>query len=381
MKLYKKISFSIIAIFLLLLMGDLTCNYIGLRKCNQSPLSIETFDGSNSPYHPSVLYSDKGWSGYHYIMSETPFYLGLPSVGDNYRDQYEDPSIHFSQDGIHWTKCEKPLVSLTNTEIKNRDYYSDPDLVVSTKGIECWYRLNRRYGKETNQDNIILYRQISLDGIHWENPEVVANLEKNDFKESLGHTVISQTLLYEDAKYKMWFVSGGGLHNGIIEYSEADSMLNNWSVKKKIELRGPKVSPWHQHIMKDNDTYWLTIYDHDKNVSIWKGYNETQFDYVCTPIQYSNIIGSYYSHDLYRACLIKTPDEHYRLYFSADDEFKSYIGIMEGDSPSDLKVVSVDNKNYSTLGRFLKMYFKTRYHYVSTKVKYYSSRLYHIMYE
>ena len=108
---------------------DMAYHYIRLHKYNQSPLNIETFDGSNSPYHPSVLYSSDGWGEYHYIMSETPFYFGLPSVGENYRDQYEDPSIHFSKDGLHWTKCTEPLVKLSKEEIDNRDYYSDPDLV------------------------------------------------------------------------------------------------------------------------------------------------------------------------------------------------------------------------------------------------------------
>ena len=96
---------------------DMAYHYIRLHKYNQSPLNIETFDGSNSSYHPSVLYSSDGWGEYHYIMSETPFYFGLPSVGENYRDQYEAPSIHFSKDGLHWTKCTEPLVKLSKREL------------------------------------------------------------------------------------------------------------------------------------------------------------------------------------------------------------------------------------------------------------------------
>lgn len=44
-----------------------------LQKYNQQPLGIKTFDGSDSSYHPAVLYFGKGWCGYKYWMSEIPF--------------------------------------------------------------------------------------------------------------------------------------------------------------------------------------------------------------------------------------------------------------------------------------------------------------------
>ena len=360
---------------------DMAYHYIRLHKYNQSPLNIETFDGSNSPYHPSVLYSSDGWGEYHYIMSETPFYFGLPSVGENYRDQYEDPSIHFSKDGLHWTKCTEPLVKLSKEEIDNRDYYSDPDLVWGPNGLECWYRMNRRYGTETNQDNIVLYRSILNKELYWSKPELIADLEHGDFCKSLGRTVISQTLLYEDGKYKMWYHSGGGFKNGVLEYSETDTTLNTWTKSKRLVLKGPKISPWHQHIMKDGKIYWLTIYDHQKNITIWKSIDGISFDFACMPIQHSGIIGSYYSHDLYRACLIKLPNKLYRLYFSADDGFKSSIGVMEGLSPASLKIISIDDKKYCSFGNFVSMYFCTRYDYVQNKISYYTKRILQILFD
>lgn len=39
---------------------DMAYHYIRLHKYNQSPLNIETFDGSNSPYHPSVYTHQMG---------------------------------------------------------------------------------------------------------------------------------------------------------------------------------------------------------------------------------------------------------------------------------------------------------------------------------
>jgi len=116
MKIVRRLFTFLIVATLLLLLGNMTYQYVELQGCNQKPLEIQTFDGSDSPYHPSVIYSSEGWNGYHYMMSETPFYFGLPSVGDDYRDQYENPSIHYSNDGISWTKCLQPLDSLSKEQ-------------------------------------------------------------------------------------------------------------------------------------------------------------------------------------------------------------------------------------------------------------------------
>ena len=150
---YTLLIFILITLFLIFLL------WLKLKRHNQSPLDIKTFDGSNSPYHPSVKYRKAGYGGYEFIMSETPFYLTLPSTGDNYRDQFECPCMHYSHDGIHWENViNNPIDDLTTEEKKNRDYFSDPDLVETPEGLEIWYRLNRRYGKETNQENIIILR-------------------------------------------------------------------------------------------------------------------------------------------------------------------------------------------------------------------------------
>ena len=371
-----RISCLIIIVSLVLVcLGDMVCHYIRLQNFNQSPLSIMTYDGSNSPYHPSVIYSPQSWGGYHYMMSETPFFFGLPSVGDNYRDQFENPSIHLSVDGIHWTSCQAPIDSLTYKQIQDRDYFSDPDLLVSPLGVECWYRLNRRYGEETNQNNIVLYRRITKNGYDWSNPQMIADLEHGDLSEELGNTVISQTLLFENNKYKMWFYSGGGFDHGTISYSESDTTLTSWSNKKTVNLCGPKVAPWHLHIMKDENFYWLTIYDHKKDITLWKSKDEVAFEYVSTPVKNSGVIGSFYSHDLYRACLLKLPSGGYRLYFSADDGTISSIGVMEGATPEKLQMISVDGKEYCDLPAFLNTYFRTRWNYISKRSKYYSQRI------
>lgn len=355
-----------------------------LRKLslyNQSPLSINTFEGSNSPYHPSVKYRKEGFGGYEFIMSETPFFLTLPSVGDNYRDQFECPSIHYSHDGIHWEEViQNPIDDLTPREKIDRDYFSDPDLVETPDGLEMWYRINRRYGKETNQENVVLLRKRSKDGIHWGEREVIADLQHADVHKGLGHIVISQTLLYEDGKYKCWFVDDIHLGKENICYSESTDGIHDWSNKRIVTLNGLKITPWHLHILRDGDVYWLTVYDHRK-ITLWKGIDETSFEYVKTLVEPSGAYGSFYSNNTYRACLTKISKESYRLYFSADDYFRSYIGVMEGISPDSMRIISIDGKQHETVGTALKLFMRVNYAIYSQKVCYYTKRIFQKSFE
>lgn len=347
-----------------------------LDSVNQSPLHINTFEGSNSPYHPSVKYRREGFGGFEYIMSETPFFLSLPAVGDNYRDQYECPSIHYSHDGIHWEdKIDNPIDSLTPEEIANLDYFSDPDLVETPEGIECWYRINRRYGIASNQENVILLRKKSSDGVHWGDREVIADLQNVDPNKGLGRVVISPTLLFEDTKYKCWFVDNIHLHKEQVCYSESTDYSKSWTNKRTVKLNGPKITPWHLHILRDGDVLWLTIYDH-RNITLWKSKNETEFDFVKTLITPCGVYGSFYCNNTYRACLLRLPDNSFRLYFSADDMFKSYIGVMEGETPETMVVISVDGGHHSKKVDALELFFKSKYKVWSSKLRYYSKRLY-----
>ncbi len=347
-----------------------------LRDYNQSPLDIKTFDGSDSPYHPSVKYKKEGYAGYEYIMAETPFYLTLPSRGKNYRDQFECPSIHFSHDGLHWEEIiQNPIDNLTQNEIDNRDYFSDPDLVETPEGLECWYRLNRRYGKETNQENIILLRKKSKDGVNWGEREIIADLQKAHPEKGLGRIVISQTLLYEGGKYKCWYVDDIHLGKEKVVYSESADGLCNWSDKKEVKLNGLKITPWHIHILRDKETLWLVVYDHRK-ITLWKSTIEIEFQFVKTLVEPCGVYGSFYSNNTYRACLTKVSDDLYRLYFSADDLFHSYIGVMEGSTPETMAIVSIDNEKHSTVSNAVYLFLKTIYYKYSRKIAYYTKRLY-----
>lgn len=325
-------------------------NYDRFKKNNQSPLSIKTFDLKDSPYHPSVLFMKKEWNGYNYYLAETPFYCGYPHRGVLYRDRFECPSIHVSKDGLHWSEINKnPIDNLSESEIQNKDYFSDPHLVFSNIGLECWYRINRRYGDYENDNNVYLLRKISVDGINWSNREIIADLTY--IGNPLGNMVVSPAIIYE-SKYRMWYVDSISNAQRNIAYSSWDT--KEWSEKKVCSLHGPNINPWHIDVALIDNIYWLVVFDRN-NLSLWKSKDGITFDFVKVILEPSNVIGSFYYNDLYRASLVKS-DTSYRLYFSADDTIKTYIGVMEGVSPDRLELLSVDSKKHNTIISFIAVF-------------------------
>ena len=132
----KKIVIYILVPSFVIIAADYGREYYSFQKHNQSPLQIETPDGTNQPYHPSVLFISQKWNGYRYWMAETPYPLG--NNGDwnglkPYRARWENPCIHVSNDGINWQtppKGSNPIDDLSDADIEHQNYYSDTHLVM-----------------------------------------------------------------------------------------------------------------------------------------------------------------------------------------------------------------------------------------------------------
>lgn len=316
-----------------------TTLWIKLSPYNQGALEIKTFDGSDSPYHPSVLYFEENWNGYRYWMAETPF---SPKCKP-YEDRNECPSIHVSNDGIKWSEIAvNPIDDLNEKEIEELDYFSDPHLVFVDDRIECWYRFTHRNGIQDYYNNLQLVRKTSTDGINWSEREVMVELatEKGN---ALGNMVVSPAILYEDGKYRMWYINSESRIYRELSYSESEDG-KEWRVQKKCILNGQENMPWHIDVNYINGKYYLISYDF-KDLTFWHSDDGTTFNYADKLLEPS-VTGSFYSYSLYRACIIK--DKNLKIYFSANDSLKTYIGLLEEDATG-FRLFS-DRRHRSILG-------------------------------
>ena len=281
-----------------------------------NPLSLPTYDGSNQAVHPSVLYFPEKWSGYEYWMAYTPYPYS--------NDDYENPSIAASNDGINWITPQglaNPIDKPSGDLLAARYHMSDTELVMANGTLECWYRFNKNGGTEQ------LLRKTSTDGINWSEREVVLDLT-GSINFSLSPAV------YEDGKYRLWFC-GTGNH---IYYTESPTgKQGTWIPEKVVPLsyRDSEYVTWHLDILKDAGKYIIivnTMRDKQGSRYLLAGESEDGLSFSDVHLLLSPSETGWDNKELYRASLVKAGDT-YRLYYSAlSTDGKWNIGLAQGKS-------------------------------------------------
>ena len=203
-------------------------------------VTIPTYDGSYQLTHPKVLYFPKGWNGYQYWMSMTPY----PYENDD----YENPSIVVSNDGTTWgipAGLKNPVSGLPS-DVASGGHYSDPQLVMRGNTMELWYRYNpARRGKKLPDNSVnIYYRKTSRDGVHWTGAKKLLQSR---------HGYLSLCVNYEKAEYKTWYATYGG----DLCYSESRDAVD-WSAPVRCSVPLPAgFEPYHQDMIRYGSEYYL----------------------------------------------------------------------------------------------------------------------------
>lgn len=326
-------------------------------------IKIETPDGGDDqPYHPSVLFFKDGFSGHKYWMAFTP----LPIGAQPYPDRWECPCVICSNDGVNWKYPNNRkyfLDDLTDNEIADQDYFSDPHLIYNSDShqIYLYYRLST--GPKKYKD-IVIYLRTSYDGINWTDRQQVTYLDSEIEKQR----PTSPAFVCSDNGYIMWYVEGGDReHRRIFAAFSKDGLTYE---KSTVCNLNSSINPWHIDCQKFDDEYFLTVYDFSNHVTVFKSVDGINFNEFCVLLSRSKKTGSFYKSGLYRTCLVKT-DSDYRAYFSAKDGTRVSIGLMQGNQIDKMKVISASS--YLKFRRFFDdMLNKYLYVYVKIAKKFWS---------
>lgn len=316
----------------------------------KSPISISIPSPlPHHPWHPSVVSIPEGWNGHRFWMAQTPF---PPFQVAPYKDRWELPCIHFSDDGIHWQNITaNPIDNLSEEQIASHSYHSDPHLVLKDNVLYCYYRLMENHDTTTT-----ILRKYSKDGIHWSKREIIEVLWDDDL--STNREIISPAIVWIGSKWRLYFVDDTftNLHRGI-QFAESDDGIHYktlGSVWKQQEVK-----PWHIDIQLIGGKYNLLVHDVDNNqLVLYESINGTQFDKKQHILKASRKITDYWSNKLYRACLTEVTGEKL-IYFSASDGMSSHIGLMK--QKHDGKYVIVDCLSGLEKAKFVSIFVLKRF--------------------
>jgi hypothetical protein len=304
-------------------------NAYNVKALNYSANALDylvtpTYDGSGQTTHPKVLYFSNGWNGYKFWMAHTPY--------PNQTSAVENPSILASNDGITWvlpTGCPDPIEPKPSN-----GYNSDAHILMDGNTMELWWRAVINSGGEKSY----IRRKKSTDGITWSATETLFIWGVTD--------ILSPAVIYEDSKYKMWYVA---FVNGVAKvcYNESLDAIN-WSERVVYDIDfTSKYRPWHLDVIKTNGKYEMTVMVRDS-----RGIGDLMYTYSYDNVNYSKAVPIMYHTDLpgnpqmtawdrgslYRSSLVWVDDKYYLFYaaYSYGSRIQ-HIGLSIGTTPYSLQ--------------------------------------------
>ena len=296
------------------------------------PLDIATFDGYDQSCHPKVLYIPEGWNGWEYWMAYTPY----PYCDDD----YENPCIAVSHDGIAWTEPEGISNPVTGypPSLEGGAHYSDPHILLNGNVMELWFRWNPYYGNGINADSNggVVLRMTSSDGVNWSEEEIMLAGSEWNFDPVLSPVV----MLNPEGGYTMWYSMRDGK---IWRTQSADGY--NWGELEATDLEVWGYNIWHQDIIFENGVYETVFCARPQNSSNnlvgLDAYYAMSYDglHWTDPVQIlspDDSVSGYDNCSIYRLSIVKT-DGLYRIYYSSmSDWYVWKINLAVGENISSL---------------------------------------------
>jgi hypothetical protein len=201
-------------------------------------IRMPTYEGSGQATHPDVLGPDD--SGRPFILAFTPYPFDI--------DEYENPSILVSQDGLRFREERKGLNPLApKPEVDHND---DPDLF--HRGGE--YGLLYLETLRPERQNLILLR--SRDRISWTR-SVAASFELRG--PGARKFIVSPALAERDGLLYLFYVDASASPHRIEFFTSKD--LGDWegAVPRVPVFDRIDFVPWHVDVLRHGEMYYMLV--------------------------------------------------------------------------------------------------------------------------
>jgi hypothetical protein len=252
---------------------------LGVLQNNATYLNITTYEGSGEVVHPSVIYTDMAWNGYHYLMAMTPYPEGSAA--------YEDPSMRYSNDKITWTMIQgQPDPIVPTPEV---GFNSDPNIVLAGTRLYLFYR----WAADTTPTLLYCNFTTTTDGVTWTTP-VTTDLPY----------MRSQSFAYENGQ---WTAYGHNLTTNNIEYRYTSSDAQHWTQNGNVSFSNI-VPQWHSDIKK-YDGIWQALITSTTRGYFFYSYDGLTFIQPTESPVLSGVPGEW-DQSIYKSSFVKIGNEY-----------------------------------------------------------------------
>lgn len=213
--------------------------------------------------HPSVLYFKDGFNGYNYWMALTPY--------PNSDNQYENPYIFCSNDGVNWIEPIGITNPIEKAPLKPM-YNSDVNLVYDNGKLYCYWRQNGNL--VNNISSRTIFERHSDDGVKWSESSYVASWPINTADG------ISPSIIHDGDNYYCYAVSsfektkGSYYDNYSIRRATSSTNVFARTTNPDYEIInitngrpwGLDQEPWHLEVRKVGDIWFMLVATTNNNL-------------------------------------------------------------------------------------------------------------------
>lgn len=281
----------------------------------RAPLSVVGTENSWENVHPDVIYVPQRFAGYPYWMVFTPYPL--------MNDQFENPTLRASHDGINWERIAQvpePLVPPPN-EVDR--HHADPEVVYYSETLYVIYLTIRK-----KTDEVTLNVMNCNNDIKWTGPKTV--------RKDVG--MVSPTIQVNGNVWHLWFIRYNMLGNSSELVHTQGSDLGSLEVDRRCNLVIPNHTLWHIDILKVGAGYEALAAAFPKRTDPTRtrlfhleSRDGLSFHLTrTTPLIKPSLFG-WDNRMIYRSTFLKSMDGHYRIWYSASSWGRHCgIGLLQG---------------------------------------------------
>lgn len=205
-------------------------------------LDTPTEDGSGSTVHPSVLdMGPNGWRGWRFWMAVTGYWQS--------DDDYENPHILVSQNGIDWQAPEglvNPVYKVTGAV-----FHSDTHLTYDPDTDQMWLFFRRLIaGASFDLHRQQTFHAASVDGVTWPAAATVLDWQRPD-----GDGQVVSPAIVRRGPNDWWLFGWYHLTRKMVVY-RASTPDGPWSGPiPGVGGFAPGDIPWHLNVMDDDGIF------------------------------------------------------------------------------------------------------------------------------
>lgn len=215
-------------------------------KCTIPSPDPTSADGEMT--HPCVVYTPEKWNGYYYWMGVTPYTASS--------DQYEDPIIVASNDGITW-EVPAGLVNPLDDQPGGTIYNSDTHLIFGpdNKLYLFWRYLNTSGSASGSEER--MYLRTSSDGVTWTPKQLVYQSDMT------VRRILSPSFYYINGVWHMWGIDIVSTKR--VVYTTSTSLTpGSWATPQNCTVSLPSGRyPWHLFVGRVGDQWVALLNDTD----------------------------------------------------------------------------------------------------------------------